>query len=81
VGDGSFGAATPYLVKGDPADANPSPIAVDLGDFNGDGHLDIAAINQFGEKDSAILINAGDGTFGPLITVPFGVDRATFGRG
>jgi hypothetical protein len=40
-----------------------------VGDFNGDGRLDIAAVNQLGNSIS-ILLGNGDGTFQPRADIP-----------
>ena len=55
VGDGTFAAQTTY-----PAGSNPSSIAI--GDFNGDGILDLA-VADFGSAMVSILLGQGDGTF------------------
>lgn len=54
-GDGTFQTAAPYPVG--------HPGAIALGDFNGDGKLDIAVLQPLIGK-VAILLNNGDGTFG-----------------
>ena len=60
-GDGSFQAAVSYAV-------GSNPVAATLGDFNGDGRLDLAAANYNGSNVS-ILLGNGDGTFaGAVIT-------------
>jgi hypothetical protein len=52
---------------------NPSsagvPFAVQAGDFNGDGRVDLAAISADGST-IVVLPGRGDGTFGPSITTP-----------
>src|ERR1700722_6501494 len=45
--------------------ANPQAVAV--GDFNGDGKLDVAVANSVGNNIS-ILLGDGDGTFKPQVT-------------
>ena len=45
------------------------PVAVALADVNGDGSIDILALNRI-DKSLSILRGAGDGTFGPPITFP-----------
>ena len=50
-----FGAATSYPV-------GTSPAAVAVGDFNGDGKLDVAVANN-GSSNVSILLGYGDGTF------------------
>src|SRR5438552_3797650 len=41
-----------------------SPYSVAVGDFNGDGHLDLAVANG-GSNDVSVLLGNGDGTFTP----------------
>src|SRR5438552_3471830 len=41
-----------------------SPYSVAMGDFNGDGHLDLAVANG-GSNDVSVLLDNGDGTFTP----------------
>src|SRR5438477_3112279 len=41
-----------------------SPYSVAMGDFNGDGHLDLAVANG-GSNDVSVLLGNGDGTFTP----------------
>jgi len=54
-GDGTFTAAASRAT-----DMNPESVAV--GDFDGDGNLDLAVANQTG-NDVTILLGKGDGTF------------------
>ena len=59
-GDGTLQAQTPMTV-------GLGPINIAVGDFNGDGHLDIAVGNVTSGTISVLLGN-GDGTFQPAIT-------------
>jgi hypothetical protein len=62
-GHGGFGAPTTYgTVKGQ---NNPDAMAV--ADFNGDGKLDVAVLNE--SKSVAIFQGNGDGTFGPEMDI------------
>jgi hypothetical protein len=79
-GDGTFAAPVDYSIPG------AYPLAIYPGDFNGDGHIDLAvAVNTTGANASegfAILVNKGNGTFRmgqqSLNLFPFGV--ADFNR-
>jgi len=51
----SFAAAVNYA-------AGDGPLSVTSGDFNGDGHLDLAAANEL-TNNISILLGNGDGTF------------------
>ncbi len=58
------------------------PLSVTSGDFNGDGHLDLATANNGGNNIS-ILLGRGDGTFGPSSSMvsgvsPFGITAGDF---
>ena len=64
LGDGTFQSAVHYA-------AGDRPFAVVTGDFNGDGHPDIAVVNQFSNNVS-LLINNGDGTFEPAVNYDVG---------
>jgi hypothetical protein len=63
-GDGTF-PSTPAFPAGD------SPSAVAVGDFNGDGILDLAVANEDSDNVS-VLLGKGDGTFLPAIDYPAG---------
>jgi phospholipase C len=54
-GDGTFQPQTSYAVGG-------QPYSVALGDFNGDGNLDLAVANAF-DNSVSVLLGNGDGTF------------------
>jgi hypothetical protein len=66
-GDGTFKAAVAYT-------AGPFPLAVTVGDFNGDGIPDLA-VDNFGWNvygSVSLLIGNGDGTFKAATTVSVG---------
>jgi hypothetical protein len=66
---GTFGPAATYPT-GVPGS---TPREVALGDFNGDGRLDIAAANQSNNTVSVLLgLGAAPGTFGPAAAYPTG---------
>ncbi len=56
-GNGTFATPTFYAV-------GPSPTAICVGDFNNDGKLDLAVLDNSNATVS-ILLGNGDGTFGP----------------
>ena len=57
-GDGTFGAATNFA-----AGTSPYAAGIAVGDFNGDGKLDLVSAS-FGSNDVSVLLANGDGTFG-----------------
>jgi len=59
-GDGTFQPPVTYAV-------GSVPTGLVAGDFNGDGHLDLAVANELSGTVSVLLGN-GDGTFGPQVT-------------
>lgn len=64
-GDGTFQKAVYYV-------GGKSPIAVAVGDFNGDGRPDVATANT-GTQDVSLFLNAGSATFAAPATLAPGV--------
>jgi hypothetical protein len=52
-------------------DAGDAPYAVAVGDFDGDGHPDLAVANR-GDNTVSLLLNLGDGSFAPQQTLATG---------
>ena len=63
-GDGTFATQTTYPT-------GTQPISIAIGDFNGDGKLDLAVAN-LGSNTVSILLGQGDGTFAAQTTYPTG---------
>jgi FG-GAP-like repeat len=64
--DGTFKPAGNYPVS--------EAAAVAVGDFNSDGHLDLAVVNYdfSGNGTVSIMLGKGDGTFGPPVSFAAG---------
>ena len=60
-GDGTFQPPTVY------AAGAPNSLAIVTGDFNGDGKLDVALMNQVQPPSISILLGNGDGKFQPPV--------------
>lgn len=58
---GTLGAPTSLTV-------GSNPVAIDVGDFNKDGHRDLAVANS-GSSTMSILLGNGNGTFQPATTI------------
>jgi hypothetical protein len=67
-GDGTFQPEEDYQVGSGP---DSGPISLVAGDFNGDGHLDLAVANNADDTVS-VLMGKGDGTFPTQVTYTVG---------
>lgn len=65
-GNGTFGAATSYLMDGSSA--------MSLGDLNGDGNIDIVTV---GSGRASVRLGLGDGTFGSSTSYATGTAGST----
>ncbi|MBZ5699629.1 MAG: FG-GAP-like repeat-containing protein [Acidobacteriia bacterium] len=66
---GTFGTQILITIPGGTLPSTPSAVAV--GDFNGDGSIDIA-VTDSANNTVAILLGRGDGTFAAPVTYPTG---------
>jgi hypothetical protein len=48
----------------------PAPVNTVAADFNGDGHPDIATVNNSGAGNVILMFNSGNGTFGAPVQIP-----------
>src|SRR5439155_371138 len=60
--------------------AGKSPLSVAVGDFNGDGKLDLAVTNRVYEGTVSVLLGNGDGTFQAALTSSTGGPEPFSGR-
>jgi hypothetical protein len=69
-GDGTFQSAVAYATNS--VDSYPEGVA--LGDFNGDGYLDIAVADyrQYKTANVLVMLNNGDGTFASAVSYDAG---------
>ncbi len=64
-GDGTLQGPVSYT-------AGTLPLAVAIGDFNGDGKADLAVANETNGNNVSVLLGNGDGTFQPAVTFDTG---------
>jgi len=64
------GGFTP--ANGSPISVGNGPVAIAAGDFNGDGILDLAIVNEY-DDDVTVLLGDGTGGFSPANGSPFSV--------
>ncbi len=69
---GVLTAQAPSFVQGVTFPTQVGPLASITGDFNGDGHADIA-ISNTGTSSISILLGVGDGTFKPAVQYSTGI--------
>jgi len=68
-GDGTFTAGGVYPTGVE----NSQAPDIAVGDFNGDGKLDLATANGYSSNNVSILLGNGDGTFQPQVQYPAGL--------
>jgi hypothetical protein len=63
--------AAPGFAVGANSGVGSKPVAVVTGDFNRDGKMDVATVNQ-GSNNVSVLLGNGNGTFKPALNFPVG---------
>lgn len=66
AGDGTFGSPTNFATG--TAEVSSNPIALAIGEFNGDNKIDIVTANQ-GSGNLSILLGNGNGTFAAFVQI------------
>jgi len=81
-GDGTFQAPVDYATGTQPPAATQfyEPSSVVLGDFNGDGKLDLA-VSNLNESDISVLLGNGDGSFQAAVNYATGLNPAAIAAG
>ena len=75
LGDGSGGFSQ---VTGSPFAVGTSPFGIAVGDFDGNGTLDLAVSNS-GSASVTLLLGSGMGSFTPASNSPFAVGNSPYG--
>jgi hypothetical protein len=57
-----------------------APVSIATGDFNGDGTIDLAVVNE-GDSTVSILLGKSDGTFAPQVTYATGLGPLAIATG
>lgn len=76
-GNGTFQTPVSYVTSDQRGYAGPIAVA----DFNADGKLDLAVVNEGGGDNVAILLGAGDGTFGTAVNSSVGFSPVSIAVG
>ncbi|NJM24109.1 MAG: DUF4347 domain-containing protein [Richelia sp. SM1_7_0] len=67
----AYRSILPLSIANSPMTVGSNPLSVSVGDFNGDGKLDLATAN-YGSNNVSILLGNGNGTFNASTTVAVG---------
>jgi hypothetical protein len=64
--------AQTFMFKGADFATGTGPAVLAVGDFNGDGHMDVVTGNNDTANTVSVLLGKGDGTFAPHVDYPVG---------